>query len=124
MQMCVDQATKHVDRPRLARRVGRKKVRDLLAIALAPPRWIKPHQQRQFHRIANRRAAVVITFRSASSSTASAVAPDAVSRYGRRGPSAFSASMYLAVSSLPIAPYKLPGPRRRPVMEAMSSWIA
>jgi hypothetical protein len=42
MQMRVDQATKHIDRPSDARRFGRKKVRDLLAIALAPPRWIKP----------------------------------------------------------------------------------
>jgi len=41
MQMRVDQATKRIDRPRDARRFGRKKVRDLLAIALAPPRWIK-----------------------------------------------------------------------------------
>jgi len=43
MQMRVDQTTKHLDRPRDTRRFGRKKVRDFLAIALAPRRWIKPH---------------------------------------------------------------------------------
>jgi len=42
MPMRVDQATKQIDRTTDAWRFGRKKVRDLLAIALAPPRWIEP----------------------------------------------------------------------------------